>query len=361
MDKQKYIIPVLLLLLGACSSDEGWNPLPDKEPSAVEFRAGVGEGENAEFESDYFKEGNQIRIFCPISYSTPNFEDDAPGTYVYTYSKTQDGDYPYKFREVKEGQGFDWRTLVPTSLYYVFEAMYFPGNRYLEEVPTNQNEPGMLERADMLIAHHRQLWTERGLPVKLTFHHAFAMVEIRVKIPVSDSPVEGPFPRDAIKDVYMRAMLTSYEVNYSQVISNDGLRTVRASETEENQDPETPDLRKNVHMRQKSTNFTTKTVGSKTIEYQEYVFQGIVPAQKFLAQGSDFIYFKVQKHDGGDPKIFKYVPETPSLSLISSHVLNLSLEINPELQDVVVFTAEIEPWGKAGGNMEIGPTDRYEK
>ncbi len=355
MDKLKYITPILLLLLGACSSDEGRDSLPDEEPSAIQFRTVVGEGENAEFESDYFKEGNQIRIFCPISYSTPNFEDGAPGTYIYTYSKTEDADeYPYKF-QAEAGKGFDWRTLVPTSLYYVFEAMYFHGNSYLEEVPTNQDEPDMLERADMLIAHRRHDLGKRGTTVQLTFHHAFAMVQVRVKIPVSDTPIEGPFPRDAIKDVYMRAMLTRYEVNYSQIIDNDGLRLVGAPAADEALDPQTPGLRKDVHMRQAATDFTTETVDGKSIEYLEYVFRGIVPAQKFLVQGSDFIYFKVQKHDGGEPRLFKYVPEKSTLSLISSHVLNLSLEINPEFQDVVVLTAEIEPWGEAGCSMEIRP------
>lgn len=349
----KYIIPVLLLFLGACSSDEEREPQQDMVPSPVQFRAIVGEGNNAEYESGYFKGGNEIRIFCPISYSTPNFEDDAPGTYIYTYSRTEDADtYPYKF-QAEEGKGFDWRTLIPTSIFYVFEAVYFPGNAYLERVPANQNEPDMLEKADMLIAHHRQDLDMRGEAVQLTFHHAFAMVQVRVKIPFSDTPTDGSFPKDAIKGAYMRAMLTDYEVNYTQVISNDGLRVVKAPETAEYLAPDS-EKRTDVHMRQVSVTETQETVGGKSVGYQEYVFQGIVPAQAFLSGGTEFVYFRVQKHDGGEPKLFKYVPDKSTLSLISSHVLNLSLEIESEDQEVVVLTAEIKPWGEARGDMELG-------
>lgn len=358
MDKLKYIIPLLFLLFGACSLDDRRDPLSlqDGEPLPIQFRTTVGIGENAEFESNYFEKGDEIRIYCPISYSTPNFEDGAPGTYIYTYSNTEGGtdNWPYKF-QAEEGKGFDWRTLVPTSIYYVFEAMYFPGKEYLKEVPANQNELDMLEKADILIAHHRQSLDLRGKAVQLTFHHAFAMVQVKVKLPVSDLPTEGPFPKNAIEDVYMRAMLTGYEVNYSQVIDNDGLRTVGAPAADEALPSDTPGLRKDVHMRQISTREMIEDVNGKSIRFQEYVFQGIVPAQKFLNQGNEFLYFKVKKHDGGEPKLFKYVPEKSTLSLISSHVLHLSLEINTDLQDVVVLTAEIRPWGKARNDMEIGP------
>ena len=43
------------------------------ETSSVQFQATVGEGENALYESDYFHEGDEIRIYCPVNYSIPNF------------------------------------------------------------------------------------------------------------------------------------------------------------------------------------------------------------------------------------------------------------------------------------------------
>ena len=66
MNKLKYIIPIGFLLFGACTSPEEV-AVPDSEDSSVQFRVTVGEGENALYESEYFKEGDEIRIFCPVN------------------------------------------------------------------------------------------------------------------------------------------------------------------------------------------------------------------------------------------------------------------------------------------------------
>ena len=84
----------------------------------------------------------------------------------------------------------------------------------------------------MLIANHRQILEKRGQAVQLTFHHAFAMVEITVKVPVSETAAAGPYPENALREVYMRSMLTGYTVNYSETIDNDALRTVRGAAAE---------------------------------------------------------------------------------------------------------------------------------
>ena len=140
MNKLKYIIPIGFLLFGACTSPEEV-AVPDSEDSSVQFRVTVGEGENALYESEYFKEGDEIRIFCPVNYSTPNFKDEG-SFYTYEYTSKDDtlgaANYPFKFSAV--GKGFDWRTLTPTAIYFPFEAMHFPGKEYLEEVPEDQDE-----------------------------------------------------------------------------------------------------------------------------------------------------------------------------------------------------------------------------
>ena len=60
MNKLKYIIPIGFLLFGACTSPEEV-AVPDSEDSSVQFRVTVGEGENALYESEYFKEGDEKR------------------------------------------------------------------------------------------------------------------------------------------------------------------------------------------------------------------------------------------------------------------------------------------------------------
>lgn len=100
MNKLKYIIPIGFLLFGACTSPEEV-AVPDSEDSSVQFRVTVGEGENALYESEYFKEGDEIRIFCPVNYSTPNFKDEG-SFYTYEYTSKDDtlgaANYPLSFR-----------------------------------------------------------------------------------------------------------------------------------------------------------------------------------------------------------------------------------------------------------------------
>lgn len=358
MDKIKYIIPLLCLLGGACSSDDMQELSDHSEFAPVQFSAFVGGGTDSPvYESDYFVGGNQIRIYCPVQYSQPDFKDDAEGMYVYTYGK-KEGEpesWPFKFIPV-EGKGFDWRTLELTSIYYVFESIYFPGNKYYSEVPADQTQEDSLKVADMLIAHHRQTFADKLKPVKLTFHHAFAMVQIEIKLPVSATPLDGPFPEDAVQDVYMRAMLRGYEVNYAEVIDNDAARSVVAADNGASEDSE---RRKDVHMRQVSkTEVETDEKGKK---YQTYVYQGIVPQQNFLNEGKDFLYFKVRRHDhseSGEVGLYKYTPDYSTLTLRAAHILNLKLFIDSNTHQVVVLSAEVLPWNKAEGDMDLFPTEK---
>ena len=153
MDKLKYIIPIGFLLFGACTSPEEM-AVSESEDSGVHFRAIVGQGENALYESEYFHEGDEIRVYCPVNYSQPNFKDEYGNYYTYRYTHTNDtvgpDEYPYKF-SAAEGEGFNWLTLVPTSIYFPFEAVHFPGKHYLDEVPDDQSAEGALDEADMLI------------------------------------------------------------------------------------------------------------------------------------------------------------------------------------------------------------------
>lgn len=164
-----------------------------------------------------------------MSYSTPDFTDDSQKAYIYECDSARtalDEEYPYKFIPFNN-KGFKWKNLNPTSIYYMFEAAYFPGNKYFNEVPFDQSTKENFKNADLLLTHHRQLISEQDKTVKLKFHHAFAMVQVKVKLPVSEFPDQGMFPENALKGVYMRAMLRNYEVDYSGVIDNDALRTVR--------------------------------------------------------------------------------------------------------------------------------------
>lgn len=91
----------------------------------------------------------------------------------------------------------------------------------------------------------------------------------------------------------------------------------------------------------------------KEVIYQEYIFQGIVPEQNFLNEGNDFLYFQVKRHDA-EEVLYKFKTET--LTLKSSHILNLTLSIDSNTLEIIVLTAEVKPWNTATvDDMEIGP------
>lgn len=398
-----YTLPccLLLLLLGSCSTDEHAGiaplpPLPPEESHAVQFRTMVGgDNTNQTYEEDYFKKGDEIRIYCPVGHSTPDFSTGATGMYVYTYDKVNTGttgpadpsststdwsNWPYHFVPKETDGGFDWRFLQPTSIYYTFEAIHFPAREPFEEnkVPTDQSIPSEkdedgnfieakgLDAADMLIAHHRQTLNNVGQPVQLTFHHAFAMVEVEVKIPVSWNAKDGAFPPNALKRVYMHDMLLQYGINYSATIPNDGVRKVRvpADPEKPGQDKETG--RKDVTMRLVSclprideSTPIPEDAEEETETFQTYIFQGIVPEQNFMNLGHDFVFFEVQKYSSTKPVLYRFTVTNPQFTLKSSQILCLHLEIDEKTNpnNVVVVTANVKPWLDAvmTEDMELTP------
>lgn len=119
------------LLLGACSAEQEVAMTLPQENDQLDFQTSVGNGSVVVYEQKYFNPGDEIRICCPEAHATPNFEDGADGMYIYTYKETilqpenpDWSDWPYKFQPSASG-GFSWRTLQPTSIYYVFEARHF--------------------------------------------------------------------------------------------------------------------------------------------------------------------------------------------------------------------------------------------
>lgn len=370
MNKIIYILPILFLSLASCSADGPDTPTP---PSGAEqplqFRSVVGgKGSEQIYESDYFKEKDQIRVYCPRVYSTPNFGDGATGMYIYEYSQTKDNaeeagweNWPYKFQPQDESSGFDWRTLESTNDVYMFEVMHFPGKNYIEEVPDRQDtsypqNPDIsgLEAADVLIAHRRHpVESDKTQPVPLTFYHVFSMVEVTVEIPVSETPAGGLFPIDAVKEVYMRQMLTHYKVDYGQVINSDMLRSVHAIEGGERKDI----YMKKDELKEVEEFYPGEDWAGDPATYQRFVFRGIVPQQSFLDYGNDFLYFKVKRYDSEEPALYKFTfgADTESFSLQQAKILSIRLTIDNNANELVVVTAELKPWLKAEGSFNMFP------
>lgn len=377
MNKIRYILPILFLSLAGCSADGPDTPAPPSgADQPLQFRSVVGgNGSKPIYESDYFKPGDQLRIYCQQVYSAPSFVDGAPGMYIYEYNNNKDDasesgweNHPYKFVPANGSSGFNWQALNPTGNVYMFEVLHFPGKAFMEKVPDRQDQPytenesiSGLEAADMLIAHRRHpVDSDKAEAVPLTFFHAFAMVEVTVELPVSKTPAGGLFPIDAVQEVYMSQMLTHYEVDYSQTVTSDMLRSVKATEGEE---------RKDIYMKKDKLNENEEFSDGKDWAgdpalYQRFVFRGIVPQQPFLEQGNDFLYFKVKRYDDSDePALykFKFGTGTKPFSLVSSKILSIKLKIDNNGNEMVVVTAELKPWMKAEGAFDMFPEEEQQQ
>ena len=159
------------------------------------------------------------------------------------------------------------------------------------------------------------------------------------------------------EDFYLQANREIYETmyemfSYSEVIDNDGRRTVRVSDADDKTEAGS-DRRKNVIMRRTVSPVKTDDTEAR---YQEYLFQAIVPEQSLLNEGKDFLYFNVKRNDGNEgTTLYKFVPNKAEISLKAGHRLNLSLAIDAVTHEVVVLTAILEPWSKAEVDMELVP------
>ena len=126
-NKIQYILIALCSVLGACSSEEVPVTIPQQDTETMTFSVAMN-GDNSDEVNvvPYFKKGDQIRLYNPVSYSTPDFTDDSQKAYIYECDSARtalDEEYPYKFIPFNN-KGFKWKNLNPTSIYYMFEAAY---------------------------------------------------------------------------------------------------------------------------------------------------------------------------------------------------------------------------------------------
>lgn len=75
--------------------------IPQQDTETMTFSVAMN-GDNSDEVNvvPYFKKGDQIRLYNPVSYSTPDFTDNSPTAYIYEcdFERTAlDEEYPYKF------------------------------------------------------------------------------------------------------------------------------------------------------------------------------------------------------------------------------------------------------------------------
>ena len=350
--KQKYILPICLLL-AACSSEEVTNNLPVTEPddTAVSFSANISgnssRSDDASGVGDYLhqqfiKDQSRIRIVNTVNYSVPQFDD--PAEYEeYTYQgngEDSEETTPYpNFRPTTEGEGFDWNRISPTANHFVFEAVCYPlAYKHFDKVQSDQSTIDNLWKSDLLLAYHWQDLDERYKIVELHFRHAFAMVKVEADLPISMPQDAGGFPSNAVQSVKLVKIQRGYEVDYTSAVDNDGLRPVGVTGEDESiqmlriEGPDEND---------------TKT--------QSYVYCAILPAQE-IENGKELVEFSILTYPGerddteesgwakAEPKTYYFTP-TANFSLEQEHITTLKLTYDYEVPEIIQVSASISNWG----------------
>lgn len=368
---KKYIIPVLLLL-AACTSEETINNLPETQSTdtAVSFSASIG-GSNpsrADGEEDdeylhkhFINEGedgrqSRIRVVNTVNYSVPDFTDPTQyKEYAYTGNGTETWESnEANFTPWQEGGGFNWNEIRPTAASFVFEAACYP-NSYepFETVPTDQSQNiADFLKADLLLAHHRQDLNARYDLVKLRFYHAFAMIRVKIKLPVTGPQIKGGFPSHAINEVRLKNMQAGYDIDYTSTIDNNGLRPVSASGDK---------ITEGIKM-YPLTYAQSSTDGNTTTE--SYTYCGIVPEQT-IEEGSTLVSFSINTYPGtqngnnewddAEAQEYIFVRRNQNIRIRQAYITDLQLGIEVEVPETILLKAEVQPWGERYTEMPLQP------
>lgn len=370
--KKKHIIPIVLLLT-ACSANDTL-PTTDVDPEAsiaVPFSASIGGNSTSRSENEddylhnnfiYEKDGrkSRIRIVNTVNYSAPDFQTEgAYKEYEYNGNKEDiwdDDEINVNF-VAYNNNGFVWNDIRPTSANFVFEAACYPMEyEYFSKIETDQREKENFWKADLLLAHHAQSLEQRYDLVKLKFHHVFAMVHIKMDLPISGPGTPGGFPEDAIQGVKLVDMQTGYTTDYNAAINNDGLRTVIASG--DKADIQMFCLKKE------------EPVGSGTEQTQHYEYCAIVPAQSIApTEGEEkriFVQFEILTYPGtideeenpdpAEPKTYVFRP-TETIDLSQEHITILTLRFEEAAAETILLHAEVANWTNAWTDLPMQPVE----
>lgn len=367
MKRLKYIMLYIgLLAMNACSPEKIAPADEAEQNTEVRLVANISESENGsradtdtpEYIKTAFTAGDEIRLANTVLFSTPDFTNQKT---IFTY-KGYDSQKGYEFTPGKSSDtesdsdgssdttddtdgtpSITWDDFTPTVFAYTFEAAYYPGGDPLDEIPEdqNQNNGQGFKNADLLIATSRMATADKYEDIKLTFHHAFAMVRVEAIVPTGI----GGLPVDAIQEAWMMNVQTAYHIDYTSTTIDGSWRTVTG-------DGDRTDIK--MWLESKVNKNNTQT----------YIFLGIIPVpnpasvDEPIIEQNDFVHFKV-KVDDKTTKTYRFVPEK-SIGLQQAHITVLRLALNENSVLPLLLSAEITPWTQASAGMildEEDPTD----
>lgn len=337
------LLSAFLLTVSACGSEDivlNEEENMDAEVQLAVSIAGSDDGTRAGNNETFFKTSftttDEIRFVNTQYFSVPNFTQESS---IFSYDSEKSKNSDYSIFTQTDKPAMTWNSFHLTSYAFTFEAAYYPENAYFTEVPSDQSSEKKFQSADLLLAHHRTTLDDRYKEIHLKFHHVFCMVKLIIDVPVGI----GGLPTDALQGAELKNIKRGYEVDYSQTISNDGVRSVKGvSVTGENTSTD-------VQMWEQSKE--TKN------DVQTYNYYAIIPYQEEITD--DFIHFKVQV--GNTVKTYRFKPaDQGQISLSRSYITVLKLKLNEENGLPVLLSAEIKDWDTASADMILDEEDSTE-
>lgn len=335
------MLSAFLLTVSACSSEdivpkeieENADADVQLAVSIANSDAGTRAGNNETFFKTSFTTADEIRFVNTQYFSVPDFTQESS---KFSYDPEKSEKLNKSIFTQTDESAMTWNSFHLTSYAFTFEAAYYPGKTYFTEVPSDQSSKEKFQSADLLLAHHRTTLDDRYKEIHLKFHHVFCMVKLIIDVPVGI----GGLPTDALQGAELKNIKRGYEVDYSQTISNDGVRSVKGvSVTGENTSTD-------VQMWEQSKE--TKN------DVQTYNYYAIIPYQEEITD--DFIHFKVQV--GNTVKTYRFKPaDQGQISLNRSYITVLKLKLNEEDGLPVLLSAEIKDWDTASADMTLSPND----
>lgn len=355
-----FLIPMMCLLAGACTSDNALQPDTPKVDGPVSFSAQFDNsamGNNIQIntrvepgdqQSDYlnlhFVDGDRIRIANTLrTEQTPNFINGNYYEYVRGEEVWNDGQYYVKYAFNPYNQnGFRWSDLKLNGNTYVLEAAFYPvgydpaffdGNT----VPQEQNTPEILKKSDLLLSHHLKHFTEWGNEIELKFRHVFSLVYTSLTVPIYDQVTGTGFLRPNSDEDHPKGCLTKlrthYSMNYRASISTDGIISVRA-------DHEKPLIDEIV-----------MCPASYTIDEDKqeitYNYLVIIPTQAIDYTGTLPLHRFYLKDKDGNIKRYRFIPRDTPIVLEQGKMTQISLTLPRNSTDAILVCASIAPWTQA--------------
>lgn len=333
------MLSAFLLTVSACSSEdivpkeieENADADVQLAVSIANSDAGTRAGNNESFFKTSFTTDDEIRFVNTQYFSVPDFTQESS---KFSYDPEKSQKLNRSIFTQTDKPAMTWNSFHLTSYAFTFEAAYYPEKTYFTEVPSNQSSKKGFQSADLLLAHHRTTLDDRYKEIHLKFHHVFCMVKLIIDVPVG----LGGLPTDALQGAELKNIKRGYEVDYSQTISNDGVRSVKGVVTGEKTSTD-------VQMWEQSKE--TKN------DVQTYNYYAIIPYQEEITD--DFIHFKVKV--GKTVKTYRFKPADKQISLSRSYITVLRLKLDEEGGLPVLLSAEIKDWDTAWADMTLSPND----